>query len=115
MKFMLLIGGSHAEWDQVSPADWEDSQKVHADLIAELKASGEFVDCNELNVTPAGARIIRTTEGIVTSVDGPLHDSGDFASGFYLLECRDIDRASEIAARLYESRFAPIEVRRVGE
>ena len=67
MKFMLLIGGSHSAWDHVSSADWDDSVKVHTDLIAELKASGEFLECNELNVTPAGARIIRTTGGVVAS------------------------------------------------
>jgi len=50
----------------------------------------------------------------MAATPGPLHDDRDFASG-YLLNCVDIERASEIAGQLHESRFAPIEVRQVGE
>jgi hypothetical protein len=114
MKFMLLIGGNRSAWSRLSEADWSASKKVHADLIAELKRSGEFIECDELDATSAGARVVRSEDGVATPVEGPLHEGGDFASGYYLLECRDIDRASEVAGQLYESRFAAIEVRQVG-
>jgi hypothetical protein len=73
------------------------------------------VECNELASTPEGSRIVRNLDGAMSTTAGPLHDDSDFASGYYLLNCVDIDRACEIAARLHESRFAPIEVRQVGE
>jgi hypothetical protein len=115
MKFMLLIGGNRAEWAKLSPEDWSASVEQHGRLIADLKGTGEFLECNELASTPEGARIVRQVDGRVSNTEGPLHDDTDFASGFYLLNCVDIARASEIAARLHESRFAPIEVRQVGE
>jgi hypothetical protein len=102
MKFLLLIGASQEAWARLGPADWSDNEKAHGALIAHLKETGEFIECDELNVTPAGARIIRTDNGVT------------FNSGYYLLDCADIERASAIAAQLYESRFAPIEVRQVG-
>jgi len=114
MKFLLLIGGSYEAWARLGPDDWSENEEPHGALIAQLKQAGEFIECHELNVTPAGARIVRTANGVTSTIDGPLHDSGDFASGYYVLECADIDRASEIAAQLYESRFAPIEVRQIG-
>jgi hypothetical protein len=114
MKFMLLIGGSHAAWDAITKSEWEESEAVHGALIAELKASGEFIECDELNVTDAGARVVRREGESVTSTNGPLTDAGNFASGYYLIQCKDIERASEIAAKLRESTFAPIEVRQVG-
>ncbi|NEM89932.1 hypothetical protein [Galbitalea soli] len=58
--------------------------------------------------------MVRSTDGQLAITAGPLYDSADFASGYYLLDCVDIDRACEIAGRLHESRFAPIEVRQVG-
>ncbi len=85
MKFMLLIGGNRDEWAGLSETDWSESEKAHADLISELKLTGEFIECNELNVSAAGSRVVRTENGAIHSVDGPLHDSGDFASGYYLL------------------------------
>jgi hypothetical protein len=115
MKFMLLIGGSRDAWATVSPEQWSESVEAHGRLIAELKQSGEFLECNELASTPEGSRIVRRENGVVVTTPGPLHDDSDFASGFYLIDCVDIDRASEIAAQLHESRFAPIEVRQVGE
>jgi hypothetical protein len=114
MKFLLLIGGSRDAWATLTPDDWSENERTHLALIAHLKQTGEFIECDELNVTPAGARIIRTADGATSSTDGPLHDGDDFASGYYLLDCSDIERASEIAAKLYESRFAPIEVRQIG-
>lgn len=115
MKFLLLIGGSHAEWDKLTPSDWAESEGAHAVLIDELRASGEFLECNELDVSTDGARVVRTANGLVSATRGPLHDDGDFASGFYLIDCVDIERACQIAGRLHESRFAPIEVRQVGQ
>jgi hypothetical protein len=114
MKFLLLIGGNRDEWAKLTPEDWTQSEGVHGTLIAALKQSGEFIECNELGVTPETARVIRTIGGAPASTDGPLYDSDDFASGYYLVDCVDIDRASEIAAELYESSFCPIEVRLAG-
>lgn len=115
MKFMLLIGGNRGAWATLSPEDWAASVEQHGRLIAELKQSGEFIECNELASTPEGSRIVRQGDGQVSVVPGPLHDDRDFASGYYLLNCVDIDRASAVASQLHESRFAPIEVRQVGE
>ena len=98
----------------MSPEDWTESEGVHGALIATLKQSGEFIECNELAVTPEGARIVRTTDATLAWTAGPLHEADDFASGYYLIDCVDIDRATEIAGQLYESRFSPIEVRQVG-
>lgn len=114
MKYLLLIGGRRDAWAGLGPDDWSENERTHGALIAELKQTGEFIECNELDVTRAGARVVRTSDGVASISDGPLHDGGDFASGYYLLECVGIERASEIASRLYESRFAPIEVRQVG-
>jgi hypothetical protein len=114
MKFLLLIGGSHEAWGKLGPDDWSDNEQAHGALISRLKETGEFIECDELNVTPAGARVVRTANGVTSTSDGPLHGGDDFASGYYLLDCADIERASAIAAQLYESRFAPIEVRQIG-
>ena len=114
MKFMLLIGGSHAAWNLITPEAWAASETAHGAIIAELKTSGEFIECDELTVSDEGARVVRRTDHSVVSTPGPLADNGNFVSGYYLVSCRDIERAEEIAARLHESRFAPIEVRRVG-
>ena len=114
MKFLLLIGGSREAWARLSPSDWSDSQAAHGALIAGLRQTGEFMQCNELSVAPQGARVVRIANGAASAIDGPLNESGNFASGYYMIDCVDIDRACAIASQLYEGRFAPIEVRQIG-
>jgi hypothetical protein len=87
MKFLLLIGGNRAEWVKLTPGDWAASESAHGSLISRLRQSGEFIECNELAVTPAGARIVRSVDGATVSTPGMLHDADDFASGYYLVDC----------------------------
>ena len=96
MKFMLLIGGSRIGWGKLTPEDWSQSEAAHIDLIAQLKVTGGFIECDELDTSRDGARVVRTYPGTTTVSEGPLHDEGEFASGYYLLECADIVRACEI-------------------
>lgn len=114
MKFLLLIGGSREAWARLSPSEWSDSRAAHGALIGSLRQTGEFLECNELSVEPPGARVVRVAGGAVSASDGPLGECGNFASGYYMIDCVDMGRACAIASQLYEARFAPIEVRRVG-
>lgn len=114
MKFMLLIGGNHEAWNGLSDSMWAESEDTHRRLIADLTTSGEFIECDELRWEPASARVVRSVDGNLHSTPGTHSEDGNFASGYYLVQCRDIERATEIAGQLYESRFVPIEVRQVG-
>jgi hypothetical protein len=78
----------------------------------DLKASGELLDVQELAV--ADAKIVRSQSGTPSVVDGPFSEGIQFISGYYLIDCVDVDRATEIAGRLAEVKFAPIEVCRLG-
>ncbi len=112
MKYMLLIYGNHQAWDAMSSEGFGRLMTAHTVLQEELTASGELVDTNELSVEQA--RTVRTTDGTLVVTDGPFSESKEIFAGYYLIDCRDLDRATEIAGRLVESEFAPIEVRRVG-
>jgi len=106
---MLLIYGNHAAWDRMTEADWAENEAVHGRLIAELKSTGELLEVNEL--LPEHSRIVRTTKGVPNVTEGAYNESVEFVSGYYLLNCAGINRASEIAGKLAEAEFSLIEVR----
>jgi hypothetical protein len=51
---------------------------------------------------------------VVTS-DGPFAETKEQLGGFYLVECKDLDEAIEVAARIPGARYGSIEVRPIWE
>ena len=49
-------------------------------------------------------------DGVAAVTDGPFTEAKEVLAGYYLLDC-SLERATEIAARLPEARFSPIEIR----
>ncbi|CAN5235517.1 hypothetical protein BH11ACT2_BH11ACT2_14430 [soil metagenome] len=57
--------------------------------------------------------MVRKANGATVVTDGPFVESREILGGFYFVEVVDESRAIEIAGKLVEGEFAPIEVRRV--
>jgi hypothetical protein len=111
MRFLITIyvnRETDAAWEGPESAAL---QKAHDDVQAELRASGEIVDSDELD--PEGARVVRRRDGRSIITDGPFTEAREIAGGYYVVDCADLDRATAIAARFEEARFGPVEVRRL--
>jgi hypothetical protein len=112
MKFMILIYGSDEVYSALEPSEIGRIMAAHDLLQKELRATGEFVDTNELN--PDGAKTLRKTGGRLVATDGPFAEVKEIVAGYYLVDCASLERATELAGRLVEAEFAPVEVRPVG-
>ena len=113
MKYMILIYGSREAWESQGEAGLASVMKAHDALHDEITASGEFVETNELDTRQA--RVVRTRKGVPTVTDGPFTEAKEIVAGYYILDVADIDRATEIASRIVEAEFAPVEVRLINE
>ncbi|MFD7155274.1 YciI family protein [Kribbella sp. NPDC059898] len=109
MKYMLLIYGNEETWDALHAQGIDGVMEQHHKLGAELKASGELVD--DRGLTTANARVVRVREGVPAVTDGPFTEAKEVLAGYYVVDCADLDRATEIAARLPEAPYSPIEIR----
>jgi hypothetical protein len=98
--------------------DWSDPQ--HADVTKEYAAFGEAAAAvirggNALYPTST-ATTVRVTGGKggdpVTS-DGPYAETKEVLTGYYLLECADLDEAVAWAARIPAAWDGAVEVRPV--
>ena len=108
---MILIYGNQQSWQTMDAGSFDALVAAHNALHEELKASGEFVDANELPVDDA--KIVRTNGGVPEVTDGPFVEIKEIVAGYYIVECDGIDRATEIAGRLAEAEFGLVEVRRM--
>jgi hypothetical protein len=79
MQFMLLIYGTHEGWSAMTEESFAALIAGHGRLQAELRATGEYVETNELPLDDA--RIARRVDGAVHVTRGPLNPDGDIVAG----------------------------------
>ena len=112
MKYMLLIYGNDQTWAALQAEGMDAVMERHRELTDETKAAGEFIGAQGL--TTRNARIVQLHDGVPTVTDGPFTEAKEVLAGYYLLEC-SLERATEVAARLPEAPYSPIEIREVPE
>jgi hypothetical protein len=113
MQYMLIMYGSQRAWDALTEADIDQLAKAHADIKRELAETGEWVAACELEVE--GAQVVQSNAGTIAATDGPFSEGQQVITGYYVVDCVDTARATEIAGKFAEVKFAPIEVRRLGK
>jgi hypothetical protein len=99
VKYLLLMYGE---------AGGEEDGLMRDEARAEAAGAGEWVEGAAV-AHPALARTVRVRGGVTDSTAGPYR-AGPL-TGFWLVDCEDLDRAVELAARLPEARAAAVEVR----
>ena len=61
------------------------------------------------------ATTVRVRNGKTLITDGPFTETKEQLAGIYVLNCKDLDEALEMAARIPDAEFGSIEVRPVME
>ncbi|MFJ6680238.1 YciI family protein [Microbacterium sp. NPDC091382] len=110
MRYMITIftdDDARSQWD-ADPSVFDDA---HRRVFEDLRASGELVDGNELD--PDDAVVIGTHRGESVSTRGPFTEGVEIIGGYYIVDVVNRERAVEIAESLGETRFSPVEVRRL--
>jgi hypothetical protein len=76
----------------------------------DIRKSGHYVGGNPLQPTST-ATTVRVRDGKSVSTDGPFAETREQLGGYYLVEARDLDEATALAARIPGARMGSIEVR----
>jgi len=61
------------------------------------------------------ATTVRVRDGRTLTTDGPFAETKEQLGGYYLLDCRDIDEAIEMAAKIPGATRGSIEIRPIWE
>lgn len=110
MKYMLLIYQDEPSWNAISEAERQQIYLEYRKLRGELQERGQFVTGSQLQ--PIGtATSVRVRDGKELITDGPFAETHEQLGGYFLVEAKDLDEATSIAARIPSARTGTIEVR----
>ena len=111
MQVMLMCCIEESRWDALPAAERDAVMREYGEWIAGLERTGQHRVSQRL-AAPAEARTLRLHGGKTVVTDGPFAETKEQLGGFHILECRDVDEALEIAARIPTLRVGgTIEVR----
>ena len=111
MQYMLLI------YD-VEPTSAPSPEAMQAE-IAEYNAFTKEVTDRKLMVSGEAlhptttATTVRVRDGKRLTTDGPFAETKEVLGGFYIVNCKDLDEAIEVAAKIPGAKNGSIEVRPV--
>ena len=114
MRYALLIYASEQEWAAQSE---EQSQAVNQEYMAFTKdiIDRGLMKGGEALQSTGTATTVRVRDGETLTTDGPFAETKDQLGGFYLVDCKDLDEAIEVAAGIPDARRGSIEVRPIME
>ena len=112
MQYMLLIYDNEKIWTDMPEAERKQLFGEYMKFTQEIKASGHFKAGDALQPIHT-ATSVRVRDGKTQRTDGPFAETREQLGGYYLIEAKDLDEATKIAARIPSSRFGTIEVRPV--
>ena len=114
MRYMLLIYDREADWMNLSEAE---QGKLYGEYMAftqDIKKSGHHKAGDPLQPI-ATATTVRVRNGKAVTTDGPFAETREQLGGYYIVDAKDLDEATSIAARIPSARMGSIEVRPIQE
>jgi hypothetical protein len=112
MQYLLLIYGEEKAWTTMSEAERNGLFADYRKYTDEIKQSGHWIGGNPLQPTHT-ATTVRVRSGKASTTDGPFAETREQLGGYYLVEAKDLDEATKLAARIPGARLGSIEVRPV--
>jgi hypothetical protein len=114
MRYMLLICDREADWEALSEKDQVALYQEYMSFTESIKKSGKHRASDRLQPV-ATATTVRVRNGKTVTTDGPFAETREQLGGYYIVEAKDLDEATAIAARIPSARMGSIEVRPIME
>jgi hypothetical protein len=112
MKYMLLIYDDEKVLAAMAPAELGKLFGEYFKFTDDIKASGHYIAGDPLQTVDT-ATTVRVRNGKTATTDGPFAETREQLGGYYLVEAKDLDEATKIAARIPSAKIGCIEVRPV--
>jgi hypothetical protein len=110
MQYLLLIYANEAEAAKMGDAGRSQMMNEYRTFTQSIIQSGNFKGGDALQATTT-ATTVRVRNGKPMTTDGPFAETREQLGGFYLIDAKDLDEATAIAARVPSAKFGSIEVR----
>lgn len=107
---VLIYEPGDPDW---SVLDTEEKRQTMAGYAAFGESAAAVLRGGAALYPTTTATTVRQERGEVVTTDGPYAETKEVLTGFYLLECADLDEAVQYAGRIPAARHGSVEVRPV--
>ena len=114
MRYALLICTEDKRQAEMSEAEAGTQMADYMAWNEEMGARGVLQGGERLRPV-VSATTVRVRDGEVLTSDGPFAETKEQMAGFYLVDCKDLDEAIEVASKIPGAAFGSIEVRPIWE
>ena len=114
MRYMLLICTDQTAIGALSPDEESAMLAGYAAFGEEMGRRGVLQDGNRLRPT-TDATTVRVQNGDVLTSDGPFAETKEQIGGYYVVDCKDLDEAIEVASKIPAAGHGAVEVRPIWE
>jgi hypothetical protein len=111
-KYAALIYTRDVDWSQPEFAEMTKEYNEFGEAAATVLRGGEALYPTSSATT---VRVSGGKGGDVVTTDGPYAETKEALTGFYLMECADLDEAVAVAAKIPAAWDGAVEVRPVLE
>ncbi|MGO9877177.1 MAG: YciI family protein [Acidimicrobiia bacterium] len=114
MRYLLMICTDESADAATSPGEAAASTAEYGVFMEEMGTRGVIQGGERLRPT-ADATTVRVRDGETVTSDGPFAETKEQIGGYFVVDCKDLDEAIEIAAKIPGARNGSIEVRPIWE
>jgi hypothetical protein len=112
MNYLLLIYSNEAEENALRETKMKELMGEYMEFTKSIVQSGAFKAGDRLRPVST-ASTVRIRNGKTAITDGPFAETREQLGGYYLIEAKNLDEATAIAARIPAARTGSVEVRPV--
>ena len=110
MRYVLLIYVSEEVTNTMPEAERAEYFQGYAAFHAAVQ-DNNMMDGGAPLQPISASTTVRIREGKTITTDGPFAETKEQLAGLYILNCKDLDEAIEMAARLPDAKYGSIEIR----
>lgn len=114
MRYLLLIYSNETADMQQTPAQQEAEMQAYGIFTAEVQKAGVFRS-GEALLPSIQTTTVWMQQGKITTTDGPFAKTQEQLSGFYELDCANLDEAIQWAAKIPAAKKSSVEIRPIME
>jgi hypothetical protein len=114
MRYVLMICTDESTEEAMSPEEGAARMAEYAEFGEAAGARGVLQGGERLYPT-TDSTTVRVRDGEVLTSDGPFAETKEQIGGFYLVDCKDLDEAIDLASKIPGARHGAIEVRPIWE
>jgi hypothetical protein len=117
VNYLLLLNNAAEEWHAWQGLSPDEAQKLREQemprwnaLFAWMAEQGIEAKGLELD-DPAKAQVVRMRDGEMLVTDGPFAETKEVVGGYFVVDCKDLDAAIELAQRVPVVEKGSVEIR----